>query len=59
MQPNNEYSAMVHEVEIDGKGYAFPYDDVTPSEGDDVAGFVAAADPSSMTVILGGPGSGS
>ncbi|KAF2485860.1 hypothetical protein BDY17DRAFT_240952, partial [Neohortaea acidophila] len=54
VQPNNEYSAMVHEVEIDGKGYAFPYDDVTPSEGDDVAGFVAAADPSSMTVILGG-----
>lgn len=50
----NWYSKFVHEVEIDGKGYAFPYDDVAPNIQDDVAGIVAATDPELLTIIVGG-----
>ena len=28
--PHNLYSAVIHEIELDGRGYAFSYDDVTP-----------------------------
>lgn len=52
---NNWYSAFVHEVEIDGRGYAFPYDDVAPSTQDDTAGIVAAPDPQLLTITIGGP----
>lgn len=53
-RPNNVYSAVIHEVEINGRGYAFSYDDVTPSPQDGVAGIVAAADPSLLTIYVGG-----
>lgn len=33
--PSNWYSKFVHALEIDGKGYAFPYDDVNPDAGVD------------------------
>lgn len=52
--PNNWYSAFVHQAEVDGRGYAFSYDDVTPNTGDDVAGIVAATDPDVLTVFVGG-----
>ncbi|KAK2759808.1 hypothetical protein FQN54_002542 [Arachnomyces sp. PD_36] len=52
--PTNHYSRIVHEHEIDGKGYAFAYDDVNP-EGKNAAGVVAAADPKLLTVTIGGP----
>lgn len=53
-RPNNFYSMFAHEVEVDGRGYAFPYDDVAPSWQEDVSGAVAAADPSLLTVYVGG-----
>lgn len=53
--PSNWYSKFVHQFEVDGKGYAFPYDDVNPSVGVDQAGVVADAQPTLLTVVVGGP----
>lgn len=53
-RPSNWYSAFVHEAQLDGKGYAFAYDDVAPSVQDDVSGAVAASDPRLLTVFVGG-----
>lgn len=53
-RPSNWYSAFVHEVELDGRGYAFAYDDVAPSVHDEVSGAVASADPHLLTVFVGG-----
>ena len=51
---NNWYSAFVHKAELDGKGYAFSYDDVTPDEKFDTAGVVAAPNPDLLTIYIGG-----
>jgi len=59
--PTNHYSRIVHGVNIDGRGYAFPYDDVAPS-GDtnpDQAGTVFDGSPALLTVTVGGPASNS
>ena len=50
----NHYSRIVHSVNLDGKGYAFPYDDVQPSGGADQSGEVHAGDPKLFTVAVGG-----
>lgn len=50
----NWYSALTHKHEIDGRGYAFSYDDVAPSVGDDAAGIVAGPNPELLTVYVGG-----
>ncbi|KAF1941634.1 hypothetical protein EJ02DRAFT_455018 [Clathrospora elynae] len=50
----NHYSRIVHEVQRDGKGYAFPYDDVVPDGGKDVAGTVSAGNPTLFTIAVGG-----
>lgn len=50
----NHYSRIVHEANLDGKGYAFPYDDVQPSGGPDQSGEVHAGDPKLFTVTVGG-----
>jgi hypothetical protein len=50
----NHYSRVVHENNFDGKGYAFPYDDVQPSGGVDQSGEVHAGDPRVWTVTVGG-----
>jgi len=52
--PNNWYSAFVHQTQVDGRGYAFSYDDVTPNSADDVSGSVFAPDPQVLTVFVGG-----
>jgi hypothetical protein len=39
--PTNWYSKAVHDVEGDGRGYAFAYDDVNPSGGVDASGTVS------------------
>ena len=52
--PTNHYARIVHAANLDGKGYAFPYDDVTPSGGADVSGFVADGAPKLLTVAVGG-----
>ncbi|RYC55524.1 hypothetical protein CHU98_g10679 [Xylaria longipes] len=53
--PTNHYSRIVHDVNLDGKGYAFAYDDVQPDDGDDQSGKVNAGDPVLFTVTVGGP----
>ena len=51
----NHFARVVHEVNLDGKGYAFPYDDVSPADGDQ-SGKVQAGDPDVWTVSVGGVG---
>ncbi|TLS24445.1 hypothetical protein PpBr36_08775 [Pyricularia pennisetigena] len=50
----NHYSRILHEVNIDRRGYAFPYDDVVPSGGGDQAGTVNDGNPKLLTIVLGG-----
>ena len=50
----NHYARIVHEVNLDKRGYAFPYDDVVPNEGADVAGTVFDPHPELFTITVGG-----
>ena len=50
----NHYARIVHEVNIDRRGYAFPYDDVVPDGSSDVAGTIYDPRPSLFTVTVGG-----
>jgi hypothetical protein len=50
----NHYARIVHSVQRDGRGYAFPYDDVVPDGGSDVAGVVYDGSPRLFTVGVGG-----
>ncbi|KAK4185465.1 hypothetical protein QBC35DRAFT_503643 [Podospora australis] len=54
--PTNHYCRVVHECNLDGKGYAFAYDDVQPDGGDDQSGKVNAGDPEVFIVAVGGQG---
>ena len=55
-RPTNHYSRIVHECNLDGKGYAFAYDDVQPDGGADQSGKVNAGDPRVFVVAVGGGG---
>lgn len=55
--PTNYYSKIVHSYELDGKGYAFAYDDVNPDGNNNAAGVVADANPTLLTITVGGPSS--
>ncbi|KAK3366305.1 glycoside hydrolase family 64 protein [Lasiosphaeria ovina] len=55
-EPTNHYSRVVHEANLDGKGYAFAYDDVQPDGGADQSGKVNAGDPEVFVVAVGGGG---
>jgi hypothetical protein len=48
----NHYSRLVHAAEAGGLGYAFPYDDVTPTNGVNQAGAVSSGIPEVLTVTL-------
>lgn len=50
----NHYSRIVHANNRDGRGYAFPYDDVQPTGGEDLSGEVHAGDPVLWTITIGG-----
>lgn len=50
----NHYSRIIHAASLDGRGYAFPYDDVTPDGGADQSGSISDPNPSLLTVTLGG-----
>lgn len=50
----NHYSRIVHETVANGKGYAFPYDDVAASDDANVAGTVSDTNPKLLTVTFGG-----
>lgn len=52
--PTNWFSKFVHANEIDGRGYAFSYDDVNP-DGENQSGVVSSANPGTLTVTVGGP----
>ncbi|KAM0801379.1 hypothetical protein BDR22DRAFT_888687 [Usnea florida] len=50
----NHYARIVHAANLDGLGYAFPYDDVTPTNGVNQSGAVQDASPKLLTVAVGG-----
>lgn len=52
--PTNHYARIVHAVNLDGRGYAFPYDDVTPTGGQDQSGAVFDDSPQLLTITVGG-----
>lgn len=52
--PTNHYARIVHAANLDGRGYAFPYDDVGPSGGADQSGSLSDGSPSLLTVAVGG-----
>ncbi|KAG6028112.1 hypothetical protein E4U40_001156 [Claviceps sp. LM458 group G5] len=54
----NHYARVCHEVSVQGRGYAFPYDDVGSSGGVDQSGFVNDSDPQVLTISVGRPLSG-
>lgn len=56
INPTNHYSRIIHSLNLDKRGYAFPYDDVAPSNGADQAGTVFAGDPVTVTLTVGGHG---
>jgi hypothetical protein len=49
----NHYARIVHATTLDGRGYAFPYDDVAPAGGADQSGSVSSASPAQLSVTLG------
>jgi hypothetical protein len=48
------YSRLVHAANVDGHGYAFPYDDVTPDGGVGQEGAMSSPNPELLTVTVGG-----
>ncbi|KAL2356184.1 hypothetical protein BJ546DRAFT_970151 [Cryomyces antarcticus] len=50
----NHYARIVHAANLDGKGYAFPYDDVTPDGGVPQEGAVNSGSPALWTIAVGG-----
>jgi uncharacterized membrane protein len=52
--PTNHYSRICHAVNLDNRGYAFPYDDVAPNGGVDQSGSVYDSNPRLLTITLGG-----
>lgn len=50
----NHYARIVHAANLDGMGYAFPYDDVTPTNGVNQSGAVQDPSPLLLTVAVGG-----
>ncbi|KAJ5675470.1 Glucan endo-1-3-beta-glucosidase [Penicillium macrosclerotiorum] len=55
----NHYSRICHATTLDGRGYAFPYDDVAPTNGTDQSGSVYDSNPKLLTVTVGGSSSSS
>ncbi|KAK1243081.1 hypothetical protein MKX07_003709 [Trichoderma sp. CBMAI-0711] len=51
----NHYARVCHEVSIGGRGYAFPYDDVGKTGGEDQSGFLNDGDPKVLTIGVGAP----
>lgn len=55
VSPTNHYSRVVHEFEVDRKGYAFAYDDVNPTGTENASGTVAHGSPNTLKVYIGSP----
>ena len=54
----NHYARIVHAANSDGLGYAFPYDDVAPTNGANQSGYVSSGSPALWTISVGGNGGG-
>ncbi|KAH6605371.1 glycoside hydrolase family 64 [Trichoderma cornu-damae] len=54
VSPTNHYSRLVHQLEVDGKGYTFPYDDVNP-DGENASGLLSSGAPNVLTLYVGAP----
>ena len=52
--PTNHYSRILHDVNVDHLGYAFPYDDMKPDGAASQAGEVTLPSPKSFTIMVGG-----
>jgi hypothetical protein len=50
----NHYARIVHAANTDGLGYAFPYDDVAPTNGANQSGAVSSGSPALWTISVGG-----
>lgn len=57
VSPCNYYSKFVHENELDGKGYAFAYDDVNPTGSENASGELVSTTPETLTITVGGASS--
>ncbi|KAM0293132.1 hypothetical protein ACHAPM_011709 [Fusarium culmorum] len=55
VNPTNHYSRIIHKYEVDGKGYAFSYDDVNPDNDEDASGVVSSDNVRLLTIHVGGP----
>lgn len=55
VDPTSHYGRLVHKHEVDGKGYAFSYDDVNPDGSENASGTVASGNPDTLTVYVGAP----
>ncbi|KKA27366.1 hypothetical protein TD95_004925 [Thielaviopsis punctulata] len=53
-EKTNHYARICHEVSREGRGYAFPYDDVGSSQGVDQSGAVWGGSPEELVVGVGG-----
>jgi hypothetical protein len=49
----NHYARIVHATTLDGRGYAFPYDDVAPTGGADQSGSVSSGSPAGLAITVG------
>lgn len=52
--PTSHYGRILHERHVDGRGYAFSYDDVHPDGYPDTAGLIASSNPDFLRFIVGG-----
>lgn len=50
----NWYSAVTHANQLDNRGYAFSYDDVSVDAESDTAGVVTGTNPEVLTIFVGG-----
>lgn len=51
----NHFARICHETSVEGRGYAFPYDDVGSSHGVDQSGFLNDPQPKTLTIVVGAP----
>ncbi|KAH6951129.1 hypothetical protein BKA56DRAFT_505913 [Ilyonectria sp. MPI-CAGE-AT-0026] len=55
VDPTNHYSRVIHKYEVDGKGYAFSYDDVNPDGNENASGIVSSGNVDNLTIFVGAP----
>lgn len=56
--PHNKYASLLHQVQTDHQGYAFPYDDVKPDASSEVSGLFSGDNPRVLRIVVGGYSSG-